>query len=310
MARKGTLVYISEKVVDYVLDDLGRHGIGLSYSPALRYYNGVRRRKDGTKTLAAVRGEGRIIDRVGETVKDELYKSLFGHFGIDVSSEAVRELELAMIRRGKTFQKKLDEQPDDEWNNPIEIEEGEIVLTRDFAHLRRHSHPARLLHVLGHEVWHLVEMDYGVSDSYPLIEEGTAEFAGQRISGAKVKSEVGFVNLDCFEYYGIASIIKERFKGRDNPYKALLDRRRRKGINTAAIREIHKVPVSVKKPDMEGAVRIGDKDMIRLLDNPTKEELLRFWRSIGAKKLAEEAEGQDLSIYLLQYTPHPFKPQG
>ncbi len=158
--------------------------------------------------------------------------------------------------------------------------------------------------IIGHEIWHLIEMKNNIIGRSPIVAEGTATYASTKANGktCNVPPE-NCSNLNAMLYEGSAHIIQSIVGNDVNPYISMLDTSTRELIQEQLLHKLNKRLVAFmhqEKNNPDSKAEMKAKLMyipeFRQLDGKVnKQTLLKIYNDLGAKILATELENQDLS---------------
>lgn len=164
-----------------------------------------------------------------------------------------------------------------------------------------------LYDLLVHELWHLIESKAGVFRTSECIHEGTAVYMQKMFLGISDPSTRDFhpEGSSARALYDLVSrIVKEELDSAGGSISMLLEPVLRKRIAARVKTEV--LPLYFEAFDREVSEKQGS--MIRnnphyapFIANPTHENLIAAFRSMGAIKWADELDGQDISSLVEYY---------
>lgn len=289
------IVQTAERSLNRVLEFYEKVGTPLGYSPKIKYIDGICNQRPDT--IAMVKSEIEMVDKSVEFLSQYLAKTIWQEgYGLNVSDESIAEAaELSKKQISDNFKKVRITK---------EFESGADILVFE-PYLRRNGDD-----IMAHEVWHLIEKANGVMFQRPYIIEGTATYAMNRFLGQRCdKPFEESTNLVNMLYQGTANIVQSVAGNSNNPYKSMLDNETREQIQQTLILKL--------KPKITGlVVKLLENEDTRkmalqsLRENPYFKELegnlshkgiVQAYRKMGANKLADELEKQDLGILIQQF---------
>jgi len=283
------LLKLAEESVIKVLKFYESRGTPLSYHPKLQYVDRICPEvPDG---LAMIREEfetvGNYIDFFSQNLAKAMWKDAYG---IDVSDEAIAEV--TRIQKDKLGKILI----------PQEFESGADVLL--FQPYQNHSKKQEDRDmIMAHEVWHLIEKERGVLQEHPFIMEGTATYAMRKFRGESCdKSFEEFDDLVTMMYLGAANIVQNYVGNSENPYQTMLNKQLRGQIQQDLLKKVKPVLVERIKKSLED--EDNQKAMAHIMrqipefqgleGNLTDEGIVKAYRQMGAIKLANELQGENL----------------
>ncbi|GEM_PF-4030532 len=279
--KDSMLTYVSRGIIP-VLEFFDSRGVGLGYTPTFRLM-GSYIEYDLPPMYAAVRAGMMTQQEFEKSDKTRILMATMKAMGLDVSREAVEDLILSA---------------DFSHNSPFLPEEGEICIFEEFREL---VGTPRAEYYLAHETWHMKEKDAGVIHTHPAIIEGTADYAGWEYMGGHIYLS----DPNSFTNGPITVMVYRVLKNEENPLRALLRPEVRGRISQTIIEEISGLIPDIESMKEytrsrveEGSITEFDR---RMLASPTKKTLLAGMREVGAERLADELEPQDVSLYLEMY---------
>lgn len=281
----------AEQALDNVQAFFARYGIELKMRPKVKYLDmncPLNARAAGVANID-IESLKRLMGMVGVT----LTKSMYKHFGLEVSDEAANEaLAVSQNALAGFFV-----------GTPMFREGEDIDL---FFPIRNMLD--QLDSVMAHESWHLHESAQGVTVTEPLIREATATYVENLIAGKSCRNPVVKDHFDVVYKLG-AAIVEEELVGQENPLTALLDPDVRRKIELRFQREA--MPLFEQKAGQSfnpALSRSIQKQFLRtelayenFRKDPSAENLLHALRQRGYGKLAEDFGKQDVSK-LLEYS--------
>lgn len=282
------MIKAAEASLDEALEFFQSEGVRLGYRPRFRYVD--RNSVQGSHAIACVVSGASPTLALSEQILGVLKWDWL--YGLKVNDKANQEYAtLYLERANKTLPRAYQ-------NN-----EGTIFLLRGFKEKFEKGGKTLCGVYVAHEVWHLRELELGVLQQYPLIAEGTATYA-----------ETGFLHrtwnysgewpphssLSLLLYREAADIVHHNVGEAKHRYLAALDVSVRAQIHDELLQR------SISNPGAPEMLSLGDtKGRARyvrqripefqpLKGNLTPKALLEAYRRMGANKLADELQSQDL----------------
>lgn len=272
-------------------DYLRERGIPVRSTPTVRYLDDKCRYS--STTLAAVREHNNyFLETMGSWAAPELVQLYKDRFGLTITRRAaIQTPEFEYIKRRCG-----------DWC--MDIKE-DILLFEPILKLQLFE----LYNVIGHELWHLVERDFGIlgSDS---IYEGTATYV-QREFGHHINL-VQFETADFHDifYDSTALVVASHMRVNNRPISDLLDSSLRKAIQKDFEQDL--LPIMAKKlsrladgPQFRSYLREEIFQGIEFASfylNPTAKNYLLGLRNTGRNSLADELEKQNLEKMVSLYS--------
>ena len=283
----------AEKSLDVALS-FYQDRVPLSYRPKLEYFD------EEFRNYKALAREERISEK---KCLDDFEKALEAvewkeKYGLIVSEEALLEMDKAIVRFllqdgiiEEIIPKKYSES------------DAHILIFGPYMDLDKRNQDGTMVH----EVWHLIERERDVIEHTPFIIEGTAMYPQFKFMGLEPKQEIEtFVDFQRMRYLGVLGVVWRHVNHKANPYLSILNPDVRTTIDDEVKGRVKGNMKVMKENILKNEEILNASSHIclklpgynELQDNPTKINLLRFYRNIGANKLADELEPQDTSLYL------------
>jgi hypothetical protein len=185
-------------------------------------------------------------------------------------------------------------------------EDADVLLYPPFEHIK----PARQEETIAHELWHLIEIRRGLFRKNPLIAEGTATFAQYTYANKRCDTPIEEAG-NFFEmiYHGSANLVQQAVSQHAEPIKALLSQTLRQEIETAFLTKFRgriTQTLQATLSDLEFTSNMknamGKSPLFKeLLDDLSAEGIINFYTKLGATKLADELQKQDLRKMVADY---------
>ena len=283
-----SIITDAEKSLDKALEFYERNDVALGYRPSLRYTDTICPIRPDA--LACVKAEFEIVDKY----IDFFYKNLGivvwkGLYGLDISDEAVGEI--TRITKNRLPEVVFSSYPE-------LMSEADIVIFEPY----KEDASSRDV-TMAHEVWHLIEKKINLLQEHPFIAEGTATYAMMKFAGVNCDRPLeDFDDYLMMMYHGSANIVQNYVKNSKNPYLAMLDVDLRLKIQKELLDrvkplltdKIKKMLEPVEMHDAEEKMLKQTPEFANLVGNLTAENIVRAYRQMGAVKLVDELQGQNL----------------
>lgn len=304
----------------YALERYAAHGAALSYTPAMRPIYGD---ADSPDFLAGVRFEKRPLVTILNFLSSGAFTAKFWekYYGINVSPDALEEKQTAycsaLVKAGpevEEIMKRFDgvTRLRGDYGDLIRdgLKDGEVAL---FSPFRRTRDKKSMLVAMAHEAWHLIELERGLFKDMRLLGEGTATCAPAFLLGGTVM-ESEPENVDDLLYQKAAAVVQRRCNGCGNPFGRMLDPAFRRDVEMELADYtvgtfLRADSMNQEELDYLRKLRLDGLRAERYLrkaapelampENPTRDEIMAYYRRIGANRLADELDGQDLSRLLV-----------
>lgn len=286
----------AQESTERVLGFYDKVGTPLSYTPKIEYKDSLF--QSDRNIIARIKEENEILENYLSFFSRSFAKAVWkGAYNLDVSDEAILELEDIQKRRiGNVF--RFEEHESD----------ADIILYRPFRSY--HQYPEESDEVFSHEIWHLIEKERGVMQAHPFIAEGTATYAMRRYFGkACDKSLEECIELNGMMYFGAANIVQNHVKGSENPYKEMLKKEVREGIQQDLVKRVEPVLVKATMASLqnEDAIEMISSSIRQIPEfealegNLTKEGIIEAYNQMGASQLVSELKGKDLEGLMMWF---------
>ena len=291
----------AEMVLDNVLRFYESKKIFLNYRPRIQVIDGLC--PEIPLSMGEVRGEKDflltgteyLITAFGRTIYKESY-------GLIVSNEAIREASCCAFRIANAKIMQLTDVKNDRFAN------CDIILWGKNPKLQ-----IQLEEVLAHEVWHLIDEEYGLASVAPLAFEAVAYWVGRKKVGRTFpKGPEAVVGIAELFTIGAAGIVELCLLEDKNPYQTLLQKDRRLEIQEEIVKRIEpvlvqKIEAFIKTTEGKAAMKAQMEQEMdipavqKLRGNLTPRNIIKLFQEIGAYTLAKELEEQDLSRMMNWY---------
>jgi len=224
MSKK--IINEAQKSLDEVLEFYEQQGTPLSYRPKIQY-DPKYVCPDGEKTVSIIRLKRNMkrksIDAMKGMLSGEyLREAYFKFYRAEMSDEEIKAVRT-------TFMRSLEGSSNNGREALRQIPLRTIILMNPYEELDRGRRNATLVH----EVWHLIEEERHVIYEFPMIVEGTAQYAEYIFSGAKpFPIPIEECRNAASVLYGVAAYVVQEAVGKtSNPYRSMLNLEKREEIN-------------------------------------------------------------------------------
>lgn len=240
----------------------------------------------------AMRANLRIEDY--KLIRDEMemmkdWLSSFHH--LEISDDAADEFSRHIQENSEEFTEQLRH------SSPHEFDRETDIFIYNVANINK------LHDLMVHELWHLIEVQKGVFKGSECIHEGTATFIQKRFIGADPAGEDFHKKATASNamYDMVGKIVDEELKLAQGSLPKLLEKDFRKKLADRVKSEV--LPLwfeafNKESSEQQRTMIINNPHYAAFVENPSHENLIATFRSMGALKWADEMDKQDTSSYV------------
>ncbi len=210
---------------------------------------------------------------------------------INLSDEAVDEFAKQLADNSEEFIASLRHEAPHEFDDETDI----------FVY--KGANIDNLHDLMVHELWHLIESQAGVFKTSEFIHEGTATYVQKKFLGINPDVDNFYIEESSAHalYDLVAKIVKEELDAAEGYASMLFQPEFRKKLSDRVKKEVLPLyfdALDKESPAQQKAGIVNNPHYAAFIQDPSRDNLIAAFRSMGAIKWAEELDSQNLSSYI------------